>query len=435
MSHKLLLTGGHILSMDPDIGQLPDGDVLIDDGKIVMISPGINHVDAEVLDVTGNIVMPGFVDSHRHVWQGALRGISADDSLGSYFGTILGTIAPNYSPDDLALGTLIGAVEALDAGVTTVFDWCNATNTPDHAEAAIDALQAAGIRAVFGHGNAGDADHVRALRAGVLSADNGLVTLGLAIAGPEYASLEATTGDIALARELGVVASMHVGGGTAGPKSQAVRRMASAGLLSADLNFVHCNTISDEEVAMLIDAGSGISVTPVIECLMGHGSPAYSRFLDAGGDPSLGTDVVVAASGDAFAQMRCALTVARMASNKRLLDAGSDPQSVSPAAADMLRATTLAGAKAIGLDDRIGSLAVGKRADIVVLRGAGLPRDERLAGAIATVVGPGDVEAVLVEGRLVKRNGRLVDQDLEALRAKATSSAHTPNRLPAPYET
>jgi cytosine/adenosine deaminase-related metal-dependent hydrolase len=389
--------------MDPVIGALPRADVLAVDGEIAAIGPDLSVAGAEVLDVSGHVVLPGFVDSHRHVWQAPLRGIGADMSLGDYLNVVLGQIAPRYQPADMRLATLLGAAEALDAGVTTVFDWNNATLSPQHADAALDGFAAAGIRAVLGHGNPDDPADVRRL-----ANRTGRVTTGLAIIGPEYMPFDLAARHIRLGRELGLVVSMHVGGG--GP-STAVTRLHEADLLGPDLNLVHNNTISDDEVKMLVDSGVGITVTPTVEALMGHGSSAYGRFVDAGGAPAIGVDVVVNSVPDLFEPMRDALRAQR-------------GRGANTPAAQLLRAVTIDGARAIGLADVVGSLAVGKRADIVVLGGLGhLTGTGDVAGAVVTSLGPADVRVVLVDGRVVKRDGHLVEHDLAALRAAAVEVA------------
>ena len=422
MGQRIVLKHGHVITMDPTTGELPHTDVAVQDGVIVAIGKDTDAAASggELVDVRGAVVMPGFLDAHRHVWQAPLRGIGHDMSLGAYLTVVLGRIAPRYRPADLRLSALLGAVEALDAGVTTVFDWCNATLSAEHADAGIEGLAQAGIRAVFGHGNPDDErDVVR------LAGRTGLVTTALAIVGPEYMPFDLAARHIALAREHGLVTSMHVGGGTSGPSAKAVTQLRDAGLLGPDLQFVHGNTIADDEVRALVDSGAGVVVTPAVECLMGHGTPAFGRFTAAGGTPALGVDVVVATGADMFAQMRAVLLHERMRANQAALDADRNPDGVTPAAADLLRAATTDGARAAGLADQVGSLTVGKRADVVVLDGlAHLADDPAAAGAVVTSLGPADVRTVLVDGRIVKRDGQLVDHDLAALREAANELAH-----------
>ena len=152
MSRRLLLRGGYVLSMDEQIGELAGGDVLIEDGAIAAVGERLEVGDAEVLDVAGHVVMPGFVDTHRHTWQSPFRGVCADWTLEDYFRGIRMSISPNCSAQDVYAGNLLGALEALEAGVTTILDFSHCNNTPEHADAALQGLRDAGIRAMFAYG-------------------------------------------------------------------------------------------------------------------------------------------------------------------------------------------------------------------------------------------------------------------------------------------
>jgi cytosine/adenosine deaminase-related metal-dependent hydrolase len=255
------------------------------------------------------------------------------------------------------------------------------------ASVEVEALVESGIRAVLGVG----VDEVGGFSAA------GLVTGAVASFGPGL-SLEDNARDIAVARGLGLPTTMHVN--SAGP----VGRLHEAGLLGPDLHFVHGNMCADDELKMLADAGCGLTVTPVVESMMAHGPAVYGRFLAAGGVPALGVDVVINSPADMFEPMRAALWLERLAGNE--LAAGS-----------LLRAASADGARAIGLGDVTGSLEVGKRADVVLLSGFGHLPSEMVAGGIAATGGVGDVHTVLVDGRVVKRAGELVDHDLAELRA------------------
>jgi 5-methylthioadenosine/S-adenosylhomocysteine deaminase len=205
---------------------------------------------------------------------------------------------------------------------------------------------------------------------------------------------------------------MHIGGGSSA-KTGSVTRMRDHGLLGPDLHFVHANRISDDEMQMIADAGASVTVTPVVELMMGHGDLAYHRFTQAGGRPALGVDVVINNRPDMFSEMHTLLMWER---TQRW-----------PAAADMLRAATIDGAAAIGMADEIGSLEVGKRADIVLL--AGLEHlfgegPEVVAGAVVTSVDTQEVHTVLIDGRIVKRDGLLVDYDLRDLREAPSDITH-----------
>jgi cytosine/adenosine deaminase-related metal-dependent hydrolase len=358
----------------------------------------------EVIDASGLVVVPGFVDGHRHVAQAPLRGIGADLTLPAYLEDVLGRILPAYRPEDAQLATLLGALEALDAGVTTVLDWSNTTYTPEHTDAVVAGFTESGIRAVVGHTVP---DHEADVRR--LAARTGLVTGALAVLGPDYGPWEPAVRDIEFARELGVPITIHAGGGGADP---VVPRMHAAGLLGPDLVLVHLNHATPQDVQLLVAAQVGVVVTPCVESIMGHGRAPYGRFTDAGGRVALGVDVVVNAVPDLFEPMRQILRDERLRTG-RMVPAGS-----------LLPSVTTDAARTLGLADRIGSITPGKRADLVLIDGlAHLTDPDSAAGAVVTSTGPAQVRTVLVDGRVVKRDGRLVGHDLDAVRAAASALA------------
>src|SRR5919108_3945801 len=152
MPGRTLLRGGHIISMDPEIGDIPGGDVLIEGEDIAAVAPSVDTTDCEIVDATGAIIIPGFIDSHRHTWETVVRGIAPDVTLDGYFALVLDTLAPVYRPQDVYAGNLLGTLEAIDAGVTTLLDWSHINNTPDHSDEAVRALRDAAIRAVYCYG-------------------------------------------------------------------------------------------------------------------------------------------------------------------------------------------------------------------------------------------------------------------------------------------
>ncbi|MGW3622851.1 amidohydrolase family protein [Streptomyces sp. NPDC000880] len=432
---RKLIKSGTILSVDPDVGDLDRGDILIEDGVIVSVAPEIEADDAEVFDATGLVVMPGLVDTHRHLWQGALRQIAVDWTLGEYLQRMLGGFGPLFTPQDVYAGNLLGSYESLEAGVTTVFDWSHIMNTPEHADAAIEALQSGGVRAVFGHGTPNDdlvawyvastLPHpvdVRRLAKTYFSSTDQLVTLGLSLRGPEMATADTTADDIALARELGVRASMHVGAGTLG-KLRGITALHERGVLGDDLIFVHCCTSSDEELAMIAESGGAVSVSPRTEMAMGHGYPATGRLLAAGIRPSLSIDVVSGVGGSLFGEMRGALEAERGRRNQQFLDRGEDVPPLQITARDAIEFGTIEGARALGLDHKVGSLTPGKQADLLLLRmdTAGLGLINHLPAAVL-FSDVGNVDSVLVAGEFRKRHGSLVDVDLADARRQAERS-------------
>ncbi|WP_117209605.1 amidohydrolase family protein [Allorhizocola rhizosphaerae] len=392
---QILIKGGHVAAGDGGT-ELPETDVLIDDGVITSVAPGVNGAPgATVIDAAGMIVMPGLVDSHRHVWQAPLRGVGADMTLPDYLATVLGPILTGYTPQDAGLATLLGAAEALDAGITTVFDWSNTTTTEAHTDAVRDAFAAAGIRAVVGLVHPDHEAYARRVQRGPAT-----VTAGFAIAGMEYGDHDDTVRSVRLARDMGVTVTMHAGG-------PAVRALYDVGLLGPHVNLVHLNGMTADDAKMLAETGAGVTVTPVVEGTMGHGASAYGRLWDAGARAGLGTDVVVNAPVDLFEPMRDTLRTERLRT-ATMLPAGA-----------ILPAATVDSARAIGLDHIIGTVEVGKRADLILLDGLPAPS----AAAAVANGSRADVHTVIVEGRIVKRDGRLVDLDLAALRRASRALA------------
>jgi 5-methylthioadenosine/S-adenosylhomocysteine deaminase len=394
----LLVKDGYLVSGER-------ADVLVDKGQIAAVGSFPAATAAKVIDADGLVVAPGFVDGHRHVWQAPLRGVGADMTLPDYLVAVLGRALEAYGPREAHLATLLGAAEALDAGITTVFDWSNTTRSPEHTDAVLDAYRTAGIRAVVAHANPDDERDVRRV------ADlRGRVTGALAILGTEYGAWDDAVRHIELGRRLGLVVSMHAGGGP----GTSLPRMEKAGLLGPHLHLVHVNQLTDATAKLLVANGVGVTVTPLVEGTMGHGASAFSRFAAAGGRAGLGTDVAVNAPPDLFEPMRETLRAHRTNTG------GMHP------AGSMLATATIDSAHAIGIGDRVGTVTVGKRADLVLLDGlTHLTGTAALAGAVVTALGPADVRTVVVDGHVVKHNGRLVALDLPELRRATSGLART----------
>ncbi|MER6073988.1 amidohydrolase family protein [Streptomyces sp. NPDC001296] len=408
---KTLLSGGAVVSMDPAIGDLEPGDVLIENGKIIHVAERIDAPDAEVIDASDRIVMPGFVDNHRHGWQTAFRGAGADWTFPEWAVAMHGTVKPHYQPEDVYLGTLLGRLEALHSGVTTMLDWYHVAQGPEHENAAIAALRDVPARSIFclgaGWGSADSVDDaIRRVHADL--AGDQLVSLVWGLRGPEDTGMDALARELKLAEELGLRTSLHTGSdGTQRP----IADLNEHGLLRDTTTFVHGNGISDEELRMLADAGSWLSISPDVELKMGFGNPLTGRALAAGLRPTLSVDDVPSVSGDMFSTMRTAFAV------QRGLDGGLNSR-------DLLEFTTIDAAASCGLDARTGSLTPGKDADIILLRTDDItvfPVTDP-AGTIVSAGHPGLVDTVLVAGRVVKRDGTLLDVDLPALKTRLIAS-------------
>ncbi|MEJ3742774.1 amidohydrolase family protein [Actinomycetes bacterium KLBMP 9797] len=363
-------------------------------------------------------MLPGFVDTHRHVWQSALRSAAPDVDLGGYLGLILGQFAPRFRPPDVYAATLAGALELLDFGITTVMDFSQVVHTPDHADAAVDALQAAGLRAVFGYGfpftGGGDADDVRRVRADRLAEDTALVTMALAPVGPAFTPIEQVTADWRLAADLDLPITFHVASGPAAARPVSVLR--EHGLLRSNILYVHGNSLDEGELKLIAESGGTASVAPAGEAQMGSGAPVAGRLRQAGVTTGLGVDSVASIPGDMFSLMRAALLASQIAGDPRFT------------VRDVLRMATVDGAAALGLADRIGSLRPGKQADVILLRLNDLnmlTAERDPITAVVTAANPANVDTVLVAGQIVKTGGRLVRGDLaEAAQAvRATAAA------------
>ncbi len=430
---RRLISGGSIISMDRAIGDLPKGDILVEDGRIAAIAPRITASDVERIEVMDGIVIPGLVDAHRHTWQSALRHRLGDETFAGYGCRMLRGLGPLYEPEDIHIGNLLGALSALEAGTTTMLDWSHALNTPAHSDAAIAGLRESGIRGIFAQGwPRGDGRNwvvestlrhwpdIERVRREVLSADDALVTHAMAGRGPEMTTIDVVREDFALARSLGIRISMHVGV-QAFAQFRAIEQMHAAGVLGPDLTLIHVCASSAAEMRLMADHGVSACMGPHAEMMLdGAGIPALGRLLAVGIRPCLSGDTETCCTGDLFTQMRLALAGERLLCCNKLL--ADDVPKVR--VRDLLEFATIVGAEACGLAGRTGSLSVGKDADIVIVRGGDLnlaPVSDPV-GALVLAAHPGNVDTVMVRGEVRKRGGRMVGVDLDLIRRKARES-------------
>jgi 5-methylthioadenosine/S-adenosylhomocysteine deaminase len=417
MRGTLLIKGGHLLTQDNQHGEMV-GDILIRDGAIVEIAGSI-EADVETIDARGFAVLPGFVDTHRHTWQTALRGMAAGDSLDGYQRKIQGKFGALFSPEDVYAGNLLGAVAAGQSGITTLCDESHVQNSPAHTDAAVAALRDSGIRAVFDYGwPSVDAPswmqnsrkthptYVRELQQQSGWSAHPLVTLQMMLRGPLMCPIDIVEQDLAFARDLGLRSVMHVVGGS-------IAALGKAALLGPDMMLIHCCDSSDDELRMVASSGASISSSPNLELnMLGLGAPPIRRFLAAGVRPSLSVDVETSVSGDMFSVMRAALL---SQTAEELYQPGAlDLPRFSPR--DVIAFATIEGARACGLDQKIGSLSVNKRGDVILidLQDANLApvQDEYLPDVILANAHPGNVDTVIVDGTCVRRCGKPVELSL-----------------------
>ncbi|MCA0922944.1 amidohydrolase family protein [Pseudooceanicola nanhaiensis] len=444
-----VIRGAAIVSVDPEVGNLSRGDILVKGDRIAAIGPDLAVEDAEVIEADRMIAIPGLVNAHNHLWQTVIRGIGSNFGGADYYNYLHAGAAPRYTPDDLLWSETAGGYSMIDAGTTTVFDWCHNNPTPEHSDAAIDGLMASGVRALFGHGTVkpkpkpGEPhfseiphprEHIERLRKGRLASDDALVTLAMCVLGPDYSTIDVCRKDFALAKELGLISSAHVWGRRNRLNPGGYLDLAKEGLLPERHNVVHANYISDEEIRLLVESGGTITATPPVE-LRGHGvPPLVGRVAAQGGRPSVANDSEVGVGGDMFSTLRISLQADRFYRNvqtQRELEEGTNPEAAAFEAENLktigtgggvyqkekittgeaLKWATLNNAAVMGMEDKIGSLTVGKKADIVLLRRDDWNMTPALnpENAVAMFAHPGNVDTVLIDGEIRKRGGRLVD--------------------------
>ncbi len=429
---RTLIRSAIVISMDDAIGDFATGDVLVEGSRIADVRPWIDvAADMEIIDGTGRIVIPGLINAHMHTWQTGLRGFAANWTLLEYFRRMHAGLATVFRPADIHIATLVGALNQINHGVTTLVDWCHNNPTPDHTDAAVRGLVESGIRAAFFHGSPkpepkpgephfSEVPHprreVERLLAGPLADRDGLVTLGLAILGPHYSTLDVAMHDFRLARELKLIASMHQGGGPAKTPG-GWERLIEADLVGAGINIVHGNDLTDDLLNQMVDLGVSFSVTPENEMIQGHGFPITGRLLKRGVRPTIGIDLESVLAGDLLSAARLALSTQRALDNAEFRQqSGTIPATATIPVREALRWITIEGARMLGREEQIGSLTPGKLADLVIIDASGLDLVP-VHDPVATVVmqaSLANIEAVMIGGNWKKRNGRLLVDGLDA---------------------
>lgn len=425
---KTLLKGGSVLTMDPALGDFR-GDVLIGDDRILDVAPKIDESEVdEIIDAADSIVLPGLVDCHNHMWQAPIRGLASNCWGREYFG-VIHPLAGRYRPQDMHDATFGAGAELLLNGVTTVFDFCHATNSPEHAEASLEALEAVGIRAVFGfcfrpRPEAGTSsfdtldERIAVLqRLANARATTDRVQLGVALNNIDHVSLEAHAREVKAAREIGLVSTLH-----SNLQGQ-VTSSRELGLLGPDVLWVHAGPATDAELTMLRQNGGTIVSTPQIEA--GHMGvvPMIGRAVQQGVPLVFGVDATAAVSGDFLTHLRIGHALSRLTEVMAERQVGRSgvrtPTFPSIDAPALLRMATLDAARALGLDDRVGSLTPGKQADVLVLRTGpfGLAASS-VADHVVFQASARDIDLVFVDGVPRVRAGALAGVSLPELRAR-----------------
>jgi 5-methylthioadenosine/S-adenosylhomocysteine deaminase len=416
-----LFKSGTIVTMDPKVSNLSTGDVLVDDDRIAAVGVNLQADGAEVIDATGSIVMPGLVDAHHHMWLGVMRRMMPDvDDLFAYIGVVAETLGAHYRPLDMYLSTKLTAVASLDAGITTIIDACHSSRSPEHTDAALDALDDTGIRALHMVGAAMDkkasAAHLPAdLRrlAGNWNHDDGLVRVGL------FGQLNLDWWKVARGLDMRILTEFIGDLAKLGPE------FAEPGVLGPHNIFNHCTRVPQETWNLFADAGVNVTVNPRSDALFGFDdeSFAYQQAIDHGLSPALGIDLDTAFGSDLFGEMHALFGQQRSAMRyRRFRGEAKVPAPISVKA--VLKAATVNGARAAGLENEIGTLTPGKQADIIMVRtnGVAVFPVTNAIGTIVQAVERSDVDTVMVAGEIRKRAGKLVGVDVAKLTADVTAS-------------
>ena len=445
---RTLITNAAVVTMDPALGEFERADILIDDGTIVKIAPGI-EADAEIIDASSMIAMPGMVDTHRHTWQTALRGVLADGNIPDYLRGIRLQMAPRYRAQDMYVGNYLGALDALNSGVTSIVDYCHNILDPDCAHAAVTGLLDAGIRGLYGHGMTPVTENTWSESKGGSSAggdpasfdtrarlareireqyfsDSSVLRFGMAPQELTITPVAEVVREFAFARELGARITTHANQVMVRQLFQDVEVFAANGLLGDDLLLVHCTFNTEHEWELLRDTGTMVSVCAETEMQMGMGFPAIAEATEFTPGPSLGIDCVSGCSGDMISHSRFVLQASRWRADEPGYQRMVAPQKMAWTTHDALSWLTVNGAQAAGVSDVVGTLTPGKRADIVLLEMGGVSQAgwnrREPGGAIVAQANAGNVDTVLVDGRVVKRGGRLVHVDVAAALAQLEES-------------
>ena len=451
---RYIIRGGAVMSMDPAVGDFARADVLVEGKKILAVGPDLSAGGASVIDARGRIVMPGFIDTHHHQFETALRSFLADgilinDGSGSpsadptYYEYILQKFAPVYRPQDVYINELFGGLSQLDDGVTTVHDVSQIHHSPQHSDAAIQGLIDTGRRAAFGYfesagavaGNRYPSDAYRIKRQWFSSSDQ---LVHMIMGGEVYLGPDSLSQSWKIGRELNLQIAAHILSPfgirpTLDALAQGVGGNGDTAL-GPDNLFIHMTGMSDMGWQGVKDAGAQVSLAVPIEMNMRHGAPPILKMQSLGLEPSLSVDVECTMTADFFTQMRSMMTMQRMVVNQMVLEQGNftypnqwPTPSGKPAllnVRDVLRYATMNGAKALRLDSKVGSLTPGKEADIIILDATAInvaPLN-KVPGAVVSLMDRSNVETVIVAGKVRKWKGQLLNVDLPRLRRQLEDS-------------
>jgi cytosine/adenosine deaminase-related metal-dependent hydrolase len=429
---EFLVRRGYVLTMDPGLGDIMDGDVHVRNGDIVAVGRNLRAPGASVLEGRNMIVMPGFVDTHWHMWTTYLRGMAGDKAEDGYF-PVTTAYGQVMRPEDMYYGTRLSAAEAIYSGITTVNDDCHNVRTHEHAEQDIRALAESGLRGNWSYGSyrgvpAGELRNLASVERlhqnWAKHSNDGLLTLGFSwggvpaatAAGPAPAqAVENAVKEIEAARRLGLRISMHLASREGTPPGQV---QAQAKHLGKDMVLIHMLAATPDEMKLVAASGASISASPGSELRIGYGLTKACEFMDAGINVCVSVDTAPLTGN---CHMFGILKLLRNAENAKALN------EFKLSTRRALELGTIAGARALGIDDKVGSLAPGKRADLIMIQTnvitMGVFTDP--TRMVVEAAEPSNVDTVMIDGRILKRGGKLTTLDPEQIVGDAVVTRDT----------
>ncbi|MDB4831581.1 amidohydrolase family protein [Hyphomicrobiales bacterium] len=437
--NNYILKNAQIISMDDNIGDFNNADILVNNDKITSVSKDI-HTDSnvDVIDCSNMIIAPGFINTHIHTWQTGLRGVSADWTLSDYLKAVHSGLASYFKPEDIEIANYVGALHQIHCGTTTLVDWCHNNPTANHTNSAINGLRRSNIRAIFLHGSPKHPpkegqkhfseipmpkSEIVRLRKDEFNSNDDLLSLGLAVLGPQQSIMAVCEEDFRLANDLDLFISMHIGGQFLTPNG--FDDLNKLNLLSSKTNIVHANRITDDMLNMLIEANVTFSLTPEVELQMGFGNPLTKRLIEHNGRMAFGSDIESAMAADMFSVIRTSLQAVRHEITLESYEkTNKPPDKMSVSSRNALEWATINAASILSMDNIIGSISPGKKADLIMFKKDEInftPTHDPIA-SILFHSGPRDIDSVIINGSFVKRNGNLIDKKLPSLLEKLNES-------------
>ena len=422
---EFVVRSAYVLTMDPALGDLVRGDVHVRNGEIIAVGKDLAAPGAEAIDAQNMIALPGLVDTHWHMWEGSVRGLIGDGDM-DYF-PVMERLGPHFTPEDHYRGLRIGLAEGIHSGITTVHNWSHNLMSPAHADAELRAMREAGVRGRFSYGYSRTlqrqpnkltdfADIARVQREWITPTSEGMLTLGFASRGPQVVPPEVYRREWELARSLGLPITQHASRSREEiARIRVIEVLRRDGLLGPDVQLIHTYQATPDEHKMMADSGTRVSVSPFTASRLASGFPQFGELYRAGVQVGLSVDTTtVGGNADMFGIMRLGLNLHHLHAMNVL--------ELQPRR--MLELATIEGARNLGLAGRVGSLTPGKRADLILVRTMDLNTAPFVnpVNLLVQSAQPANVDTVVVDGRILKRNGRLVAMDVEQVVREAAES-------------